>query len=111
MAQIESTQWRNQHEGKSKGRRHRISHQDVEENLRKKLSVFTIMTMESRTLLIVRLSHDIACVQMNRLEPESLFLSMTGASDFYSQGGAIFWAGRRVRLRFDPYSDLPTIRT
>jgi len=69
------------------------------------------MTMESRTLFIVRLGHDIACVQMNRLEPESLFLSMTGASDFDSERGAIWWAGRCVRLRFDPHSDLPTIRT
>ena len=84
MAQIESTQLRNPHEGERKGHRPRISHPDVEGDLRGELGVFAIITMESRTLSIVRISHDIACVQMNRLEPESVSLSITGASDFDS---------------------------
>jgi hypothetical protein len=67
--------------------------------------------MESCTLFIVRLSRNIAGVAMNRLEPESLFLSITGASDFDTEGGAICWAGQCVSLRFDPHNDLLTIRT
>jgi len=75
------------------------------------LSIFTIMIMESCTLFIVRLSHNIAGIQMNRLELERIFLSITGASDFDTEGGAICWAGRSVSLIFGPHSDLPTVRT
>jgi hypothetical protein len=82
VPRIESRQLRNQHEGERKGHRLRISHLGEEEKLSKELSVFTIMKIESCTLCIARLSDDIACVQMNRLEPERLFLNTTGASDF-----------------------------
>ena len=83
MAQIELTQLRNRHEGERKGHCQRISHPNVEENLWKVLSVFTIMTMESRTLFIVCCSHYRLCSD-EQTQAGKPFLNMTGASDFNS---------------------------
>jgi hypothetical protein len=70
-----------------------------------------MMIMESRTPFIVRLGHDIACVQMNRLESETFLQTITGGTDFNIQGRAIWWAGRSVSLDIQTHGDLLTALT
>jgi hypothetical protein len=80
VCQIESCQLRNQHEKRKDAVNGLTSRWRGKTG--KGLSIFIIMTMESFTLFIVRLSHDIACVQKNGLESERVCLDITGASDF-----------------------------
>jgi hypothetical protein len=79
------SQLKNQHEGEKKGRHQRSSHPDVGENLSKELNVVMMMIMESRTPFIVCLGHDIACVQMNRLESKTFLQTITRGTDFNIQ--------------------------